>query len=69
MLFDGNLGGFNYGNGWLLEAQLCYPFWTNWTKVVSTSDKVDRGVTRLCRIKTYEDWFKLKSMVGIWRDF
>lgn len=51
----------------LLRAELCYPYCIDLTEVVSTFDKVDIGVTRLCRIKIYEDWFKLRFMLGIWR--
>jgi hypothetical protein len=38
---------------------LCYPCWTNWTKVVSTFDKVDKGVTILCGLRlmmTNSNW-------------
>jgi hypothetical protein len=30
--------------------------------VVSTIDRVDKDVKWLCKIKTYEDWFKLGFM-------
>ncbi len=39
----------------LLQVELCYPCWPDWTMVVSTIDRVDRDVKQLCRIKTYED--------------
>lgn len=40
---------------YLLRAELRYPYCIDLTEVVSTFDKVDRGVTRLCRIKIYEN--------------
>ncbi len=38
-----------YG-GVMLKVELCYSCWTNQIKVVSTFDRVDKGVTRLCKL-------------------
>ncbi len=43
----------------VLDRELCYHYWTSWTKEVSMIDKVDRSRGWLCRIKTDEAWFKL----------
>jgi hypothetical protein len=32
-------------------------------------NRVEIGVVWLCRIKTYEDYFKLGFMAGIWKRF
>jgi hypothetical protein len=42
-----------------VEHELCCPYWTCWTKVVSVTGRVDKSKGWLSRIRTIEIKFKL----------